>query len=113
MSKYWALRRTLSVRTNPGYSETTAILNFSASCAISAVILSTAALAAPYATFAIYFCAAQKDIFTIRPFLCAVITLAARALATYAARTPPWNIASQRQKGCAQKGLSQVNSPPC
>src|SRR6266487_2581930 len=104
MSKCCALRRILSVRTNPGYSEITATLNFSASCAMYADILSTAALAVPYATLLIYFCAAQNEIFTIKHLFCSTIILAAKAPATYAARTPPWNMASQRQRGCDQNG---------
>jgi hypothetical protein len=44
--------------------------------------LSVAALAAPYATLPMYFCAAQNEMFTINPLFCFTINGAASWLAT-------------------------------
>ena len=48
---------------------------------MSAVILSVAALATPYATLPMRFCAAQWDKFTMRPRRCGTIDRAAIWLA--------------------------------
>src|SRR6185503_4910432 len=105
MSKCLALRITDSVLTKPGYRETTATLYFFNSRAMYSVILSMAALETPYCVFPRYTCADQNEMFTISPLFFFVIRRAAKADDVYAARTPASNMASQRQKGCSQKGL--------
>src|SRR3954463_15424222 len=72
---------TFSVLTSPGYSETTATPWGLSSTAMSAVILSVAALATPYATLPMCFCAAQKEMLTISPRPLAIIDGAASWLA--------------------------------
>ena len=55
----------------------------------------------------------RKEILTINPFFFSIIIRAAKAEDVYAARTPESNMASQRQRGCSQNGLSQVNWLSC
>src|SRR5688500_3169327 len=79
ISKCFAFFITLSVRTSPGYRETTATLNFFSSCAIYSDILSTAALDTPYWVLLRYTCADQNEMFTMSPLFFLVIIRAANA----------------------------------
>ena len=68
---------TFSVRTSPGYSETTVTPWRFSSVAMSAAILSVAAFATPYATLPAYFSAANDEMWTMSPRPFAIIEGAA------------------------------------